>query len=67
MRSKDQILLEEAYDLICEKKRKKKKKTVKNIPHNVWRGGYGYWGGVLGYGNNESGGGGGGDSGGGEM
>jgi hypothetical protein len=57
MRNKDQILLEQAYDLICEKKRKKKKKILKNIPRNVWRGGYGYWGGALGYGNSESSGG----------
>ncbi len=53
MKNKDQILLEEAYELICEKKKrkKKKKKGIKHIPQNsLYRGiGYGYGYG-LGYG-----------------
>jgi hypothetical protein len=66
MKNKDQIFLEEAYELICEKKKKNKikKKSIKNIPQNaLYGGGYAYWGGGLGYG--EIGSGGGGDSGGG--
>ena len=60
MKSRDQILLEEAYQLILEKKRKKKsKKKTKN--RSMERGIFGgYWG----YGNESAGDG--GDSGGGE-
>jgi hypothetical protein len=59
MKNKDQIFLEQAYELICEKKKKKKtkKKSNKNIPRNtLYGGGYTYWGGMLGYGENGSGG-----------
>ena len=69
MKNKDQIFLEEAYELICEKKRKKKtkKRGIKNIPKKSLYGGIGYgygYGYGLGYG--EGGGGGEGDGGGGE-
>jgi hypothetical protein len=63
VKSKDQQLLEEAYQLICEKKRKKKKKRNTNSKgmHKGWVGGY--WG--HGDGHDHSGSGEGGDGGGG--
>jgi hypothetical protein len=51
MKSKDQILLEEAYSLVLEKKRKKKSKKRlkdKGTPRGILGG---YWG----YGNDSSG------------